>query len=93
MSTMRNKFNDIFFNRFPKENDFEDDYEAEGHVVESSLALEDILPKNPKFYDKNRPPKNRNQPTIVYFHVTVLSIDSINEESMVRVDKQFFSKG
>ena len=23
------------------------------------------------------------QPTIVYFHVTVLSIDTINEESMV----------
>lgn len=34
-------------------------------------------------YDKNRPPKYEGQPTVVYFHVTVLSVDSINEESMV----------
>ena len=45
--------------------------------------LEDILPKNIKSYDKNRPPKYMGQPTVVYFHVTVLSIDTINEESMV----------
>ena len=45
--------------------------------------LSDILPKNMKSYDKNRPPKYMGQPTVVYFHVTVLSIDTINEESMV----------
>lgn len=50
---------------------------------ESSLSLKDILPLNPKLYDKHRAPKFLGQPTIVYFHVTVLSIDSINEESMV----------
>lgn len=52
---------------------------------ESSLSLRDILPFNPKAYDKHRPPKFAGQPTVVYFHVTVLSIDSINEESMVRL--------
>jgi len=50
---------------------------------ETSLSLRDILPLNPKAYDKNRAPKLAGQPTIVYFHVTVLSLDSINEESMV----------
>jgi hypothetical protein len=52
---------------------------------ETSLSLGDILPVNPKHYDKNRAPKMAGQPTIVYFHVTVLSIDSINEESMVTI--------
>jgi hypothetical protein len=50
---------------------------------ESSLSLRDILPTNPKHYDKNRAPKSQGNPTTVYFHVTVLSLDSINEESMV----------
>ena len=50
---------------------------------ESSLMLSDILPINEKSYDKNRAPKYFGQPTVVYFHVTVLSIDTINEESMV----------
>lgn len=49
---------------------------------ETSLSLRDILPIRPKLYDKNRAPKLQGQPTIVYFHVTVLSLDSINEESM-----------
>ncbi|VVC88911.1 unnamed protein product [Leptidea sinapis] len=47
---------------------------------ESSLSLRDILPVKAKYYDKNRAPKLLGQPTIVYFHVTVLSLDSINEE-------------
>jgi len=50
---------------------------------ESSLSLPDILPIPSKTYDKNRAPKLLGQPTVVYFHVTVLSLDSINEESMV----------
>lgn len=49
----------------------------------SGLSLKDLLPTNSKSYDKNRPPKLSGQPTVVYFHVTVLSLDSINEESMV----------
>lgn len=50
---------------------------------ESSLSLQDILPIPHRQYDKNRAPKLLGQPTVVYFHVTVLSLDSINEESMV----------
>lgn len=60
----------------------ESDLEEYGRK-EASLSLRDILPLNPKQYDKHRAPKFLGQPTIVYFHVTVLSLDSINEESMV----------
>ncbi|KAJ8923579.1 hypothetical protein NQ315_010158 [Exocentrus adspersus] len=54
------------------------------YIEEHSLSLRDILPIRPKNYDKNRAPKLQGQPTIVYFHVTVLSLDSINEESMAK---------
>jgi len=30
-----------------------------------------------------RPPKKDGQPTVVYFHVTVMGLDSIDENSMV----------
>ena len=53
--------------------------------AQTGLVLHDILPLELKKYDKNRPPKYEGQATIVYFHVTVLSVDSINEESMVRI--------
>jgi len=59
---------------------------------ETSLVLQDILPKNMKSYDKNRPPKYMGQPTVVYFHVTVLSIDTINEESMTYVADIFLAQ-
>lgn len=64
----------------------ESDLEEYGRK-EASLSLRDILPLNPKQYDKHRAPKFLGQPTIVYFHVTVLSLDSINEESMVTRSK------
>ena len=51
--------------------------------AQTGLVLHDILPRDLKQYDKNRPPKYEGQATIVYFHVTVLSVDSIDEESMV----------
>lgn len=61
---------------------------------ERSLSLRDILPIKPKHYDKNRAPKRMGQPTIVYFHITVLSLDSINEESMASAPKQSnYSRG
>lgn len=62
------------------------------HREETSLVLGDILPKNSKSYDKNRAPKFFGQPTIVYFHVTVLSIDTINEESMTYVADIFLAQ-
>lgn len=46
----------------------------------------DILPENPKLYDKMRPPKKDGGPTVVYFHVTVMGLDSIDENSMVCID-------
>ncbi|CAH0380649.1 unnamed protein product [Bemisia tabaci] len=61
-------------------------------VTETSLYLGDILPLNPKHYDKNRAPKVAGSPTIVYFHVTVLSLDSINEESMTYVADIFLAQ-
>ncbi|KAI8129613.1 glycine receptor subunit alpha-4 [Lucilia cuprina] len=60
--------------------------------VESSLSLPDILPTPSKTYDKNRAPKLLGQPTVVYFHVTVLSLDSINEESMTYVTDIFLAQ-
>ena len=52
------------------------------------LTLNDLMPENPKTYDKMRPPKKEGQATTVYFHVTVMGLDSIDETSMVR--KFFF---
>ncbi|KAK3868454.1 hypothetical protein Pcinc_026153, partial [Petrolisthes cinctipes] len=49
----------------------------------SVLSFHDLLPENPKDYDKMRPPKKQGRPTNVFFHVTVMGIDSINENSMV----------
>lgn len=62
----------------------------------ASLSLSDIMPKHSRLYDKNRAPKLLGQPTVVYFHVTILSLDSINEESMASGDsflcmRQFFT--
>lgn len=59
---------------------------------ETALSLGDILPINPKNYDKNRAPKLAGQATVVYFHVTVLSLDSINEESMTYVADIFLAQ-
>lgn len=44
----------------------------------------DILPENAKLYDKMRPPKKGGEATTVFFHVTVMGLDSIDENSMVR---------
>lgn len=62
------------------------------HNNEMSLELSDILPVKARSYDKNRAPKLLGQPTVVYFHVTVLSIDSINEESMTYVTDIFLAQ-
>ena len=47
------------------------------------MELVDLLPEDPKTYDKMRPPRKDDLPTAVNFHVTVIGIDSINEYSMV----------
>ena len=32
-----------------------------------------------------RPPKKEGHPTVVFFHVTVMSLDSIDENAMVNI--------
>ncbi|XP_031623437.1 glycine receptor subunit alpha-2 isoform X2 [Contarinia nasturtii] len=58
----------------------------------STLSLSDIMPITQRSYDKNRAPKLIKQPTVVYFHVTVLSLDSVNEESMTYVTDIFLAQ-
>ncbi|XP_045600221.2 glycine receptor subunit alpha-2 [Procambarus clarkii] len=52
---------------------------ASGGSGRKSLKIEDMLPAG---YDKMTPPKRDEQPTIVYFHLTIMSIDSIKESSV-----------
>lgn len=59
---------------------------------QQSLAFTDILPEDTKRYDKMRPPKKDGQPTIVFFHVTVMGLDSIDENSMTYVADVFFAQ-
>lgn len=47
------------------------------------LEFRDILPEDAKLYDKMRPPKKDGMATIVNFHVTVMGLDSIDENAMV----------
>ncbi|XP_071545422.1 glycine receptor subunit alpha-4-like isoform X2 [Panulirus ornatus] len=56
------------------------------------LRFRDLLPENPKDYDKMRPPKKHGRPTKVLFHVTVMGIDSIDENSMTYVADIFFAQ-
>lgn len=60
--------------------------------MQASLSLADIMPKPQRLYDKNKAPKLLGQPTVVYFHVTVLSLDSVNEESMTYVTDIFMAQ-
>ncbi|KAK8783961.1 hypothetical protein V5799_009674 [Amblyomma americanum] len=57
-----------------------------------NLTLQDILPDDPAQYDKSSPPKKEGRPTVVLFHVTVMSLDSIDEESMTYAADIFFSQ-
>ncbi|GIX89065.1 glycine receptor subunit alpha-3 [Caerostris darwini] len=47
------------------------------------LDFETILPPNPQDYDNLQPPKEKGDATVVRFHVTVLSLDTIDEGSMI----------
>lgn len=52
-------------------------------IFRTGLSFRQLLPEDTSQYDKMRPPKKEGQPTIVYFHVTVMGLDSIDETSMV----------
>ncbi|XP_055544134.1 glycine receptor subunit alpha-3 [Wyeomyia smithii] len=63
-----------------------------GQHYQTSLTFNDILPEDPKLYDKMRPPKKDGQPTTVFFHVTVMGLDSIDETSMTYAADIFFAQ-
>ncbi|GFS50453.1 uncharacterized protein NPIL_405271 [Nephila pilipes] len=54
------------------------------------LDFDTILPQNPQEYDNLQPPKEKGDATVVRFHVTVLSLDTIDEGSMVNTS-QFYA--
>ncbi|XP_064090151.1 glycine receptor subunit alpha-2-like isoform X2 [Macrobrachium nipponense] len=58
------------------------EFRSKPKIPRTRLSLEDILPENRSTYDKMVPPKVDGEPTKVFFHVTVMSIDSVNENSM-----------
>ncbi|KAJ8940374.1 hypothetical protein NQ318_015767, partial [Aromia moschata] len=60
--------------------------------IAAGLTINDILPEDPSKYDKMRPPKRDGNPTIVYFHVTVMGLDSIDENSMTYAADIFFAQ-
>ncbi|XP_049783563.1 glycine receptor subunit alpha-2 isoform X2 [Schistocerca gregaria] len=60
--------------------------------MSTSLTFNDILPEDPKLYDKMRPPKKDGSPTVVYFHVTVMGLDSIDENAMTYAADIFFAQ-
>ncbi|CAB3361413.1 Hypothetical predicted protein [Cloeon dipterum] len=62
------------------------------NLLDGPLEFEDILPENPKEYDKMQPPKEEGKPTVVFFHVTVMSLDSIDESSMTFAADIFFAQ-
>lgn len=67
--------------------------EVEHHgveVAEPPLKFEDIV--NTETYDKMRPPKPGGQAAKVLFHVTVMSLDSIDEGSMTYAADIFFGQ-
>ena len=65
--------------------DTESTRETGNPVPDSPLKLNDILPPSPMEYDKMAPPKEKGQATVVDFHVTVMTLDSIDESSMVSI--------
>ncbi|XP_014210659.1 glycine receptor subunit alpha-2 isoform X3 [Copidosoma floridanum] len=54
--------------------------------------MHNLLPEDPMLYDKMRPPKKDNAATIVYFHVTVMGLDSIDENAMTYTADIFFAQ-
>ncbi|CAH1174095.1 unnamed protein product [Phaedon cochleariae] len=66
--------------------------EQEKEEIATGLTIHDILPVDPSKYDKMRPPKRDGNPTIVHFHVTVMGLDSIDENSMTYAADIFFAQ-
>ena len=43
---------------------------------------QDILPAGNVTYDKNKPPTFRSHPAVVFLHITVLMLDSFDQNEM-----------
>ncbi|XP_045599157.1 glycine receptor subunit alpha-2 [Procambarus clarkii] len=65
---------------------------ALGSEETMGFTIDDIMPLDKSKYDKMRPPKKDGRATTVYFHVTVMGIDSINENSMTYAADIFFAQ-
>ena len=46
------------------------------------LRLEDLLPSEDVTYDKSKPPTFRQHPAIVFLHITILMLDSFDQNEM-----------
>ena len=55
------------------------------------LRLEDIMPASNQTYDKSAPPMFRNQPAIVFLHMTVLMLDSFDQNEMTFTTDMFLA--
>ncbi|XP_048526295.1 glycine receptor subunit alpha-2 isoform X2 [Dendroctonus ponderosae] len=66
--------------------------EHDSDEIATGLTIRDILPEDPSKYDKMRPPKRDGNPTKVFFHVTVMGLDSIDENSMTYAADIFFAQ-
>ena len=56
------------------------------------LRLEDIMPDPAnQTYDKSAPPLFRNQPAIVFLHMTVLMLDSFDQNEMTFTTDMFLA--
>ncbi|KAG7170765.1 Glycine receptor subunit beta-like 4 [Homarus americanus] len=62
------------------------------HGETKGFTIDDIMPLDKSNYDKMRPPKKEGKATVVFFHVTVMGIDSINENSMTYAADIFFAQ-
>lgn len=72
---------------------FNDGGSKEIHCAgQGGLSFTDILPEDSRMYDKMKPPKKDGKPTKVFFHVTVMGLDSINEGSMTYAADIFFAQ-
>ena len=55
------------------------------------LRLQDILPPSYVPYDKDAPPKFRNHPAIVFMHITLLMMDSFDQNEMTFTTDMFLA--
>jgi len=68
------------------------DQHLSNYPEQQPLEISDIMPLAKKSYDKMRPPKFKNNATEVLFHVTVMSLDTIDESSMTYTCDVFFAQ-